>query len=604
MAAKKQQSSDPIQILETLLKNKLMGPYIFHIRFPHFKNIQPNSCINFDFPVTALVGPNGCGKTSVLHALYGAPFKKSTGEYWFSTDMDPIKGKAPHRFIYGHWLQGEGKVVETRKARVGQSEIRRSEYWEPTRPAAGDKMDRSPFPASGKVEGQSTDRWNPAKRNLLYINFRSELSAFDKFFFFGHHHVQPTKTLRDKQERLKRDAKRLKKVFENRLGSEFFWGKKIVHENRILSDRELKIVCRILGKKYMSAQLVRHEYYGKQEGLSVRFTTSHATYSEAFAGSGELAVASLVAQLCDATNKHPYSLVLLDEPEVSLHPGAQERLLAFLMDEAIKGKHQIIFTTHAPGMIKHLPPHAIKVFNESDGGMFDVLKSCHPYAAFRRLGAEAPNKITILVEDRLAAIIVENALLSLDDFEQELFVVQYLPGGSDSYFSQRIPTLMLQSKHTYIFFDGDVQPSKGPYPDPSTIPSCEDATLLDKIKNLTKCGNIQIGADGGDDQNADLKSFELQRKYLSFLYNRVRFLPRRCPEEIVLQAIEPDSIIETSQGAKETLKKMVFDHFHSDSSQDIAQYLRTKIAESRKAGNVDLDDIAKLLRECLKELKS
>ncbi len=580
-----------------------MGPYISHIRFPHFKNIQKDTRIDFNFPVTALVGPNGCGKTSVLHALYGAPLNQSTGEFWFSTDMDPIKTKDPHRFIYGHWLQGQKQIVETRKARVGQSESRRSEYWEPTKPTVGDKMDRTPFPATGEIEGQSTDRWNPAKRNVLYINFRSELSAFDKFFFFGHHRHQPTKTLRDKQERLKRDAKRLKKVFEDKPNSEIFMGKNIVHENRILSDKELQLVCRILGKNYTSAKLVRHEYYGKEEGLSVRFTTSHATYSEAFAGSGELAVTSLVAQLCDATENQEHSLVLLDEPEVSLHPGAQEQLLTFLMDEAIKGKHQIVFTTHAPGMIEHLPPEAIKVFNESDGGRFDVLESCHPYVAFRRLGAEAPKQIRVLVEDRLAADLVEIALLTLEDSERELFVVEYLPGGSETYFTQRIPTLMLQSEHTYIFLDGDKTPTGGSYPDPDTIPSSENDTLMEKLKSLTRCGKkIQIGADGGNDPDAEPKSFDLQRKYLRFLYDKVRFLPRCCPEAVALHIIDPNLKITTSQQAKEALKKIVLDCYGRDTSQDIDGYAKYKIADAQKSGNTDLLSIQNHLRKCLENL--
>lgn len=38
-----------------------------------------------------LVGKNGTGKSSVLQAIYGCPQNKSTGDYWFSTDVDPIE---------------------------------------------------------------------------------------------------------------------------------------------------------------------------------------------------------------------------------------------------------------------------------------------------------------------------------------------------------------------------------------------------------------------------------------------------------------------------------------------------------------------------------
>jgi hypothetical protein len=108
---------DEIQQLVGTLKRfkpgKPLERFITHIRFPRFKNLQTGARVDFNFPITALVGSNGCGKTSVLHALYGAPEGKSTSEYWFSTTLDPIdeRNDDPHRFIYGHWV--EGGEVET-----------------------------------------------------------------------------------------------------------------------------------------------------------------------------------------------------------------------------------------------------------------------------------------------------------------------------------------------------------------------------------------------------------------------------------------------------------------------------------------------------------
>jgi predicted ATPase len=82
------------------------------------------------------------------------------------------------------------------------------------------------------------------------------------------------------------------------------------------------------------------------------------SYTEAFAGSGEFAVVRLVVALAGA---QPGSLILLDEPEVSLHPGAQERLMSFLYVRVKKLKHQAVLATHSPGIIRWLPPEAIKV---------------------------------------------------------------------------------------------------------------------------------------------------------------------------------------------------------------------------------------------------
>lgn len=99
---------------------KVFPGYITHIRFPRYKNIEDGTRIDFTFPITALVGSNGSGKTSVLNALYGAPAGQSTGHYWFSTQVDPIEegDGSPSRFIYGHYNFQYKGIVETRKARV------------------------------------------------------------------------------------------------------------------------------------------------------------------------------------------------------------------------------------------------------------------------------------------------------------------------------------------------------------------------------------------------------------------------------------------------------------------------------------------------------
>src|SRR6185436_2050686 len=91
MAIKK--LSEEVKLLEQNRGNfgKVFPGYITHIRFPRFKNMADGVRIEFSFPVTALVGVNGSGKTSVLNALYGAPARKSTGQYWFSTKVDPIE---------------------------------------------------------------------------------------------------------------------------------------------------------------------------------------------------------------------------------------------------------------------------------------------------------------------------------------------------------------------------------------------------------------------------------------------------------------------------------------------------------------------------------
>lgn len=102
-------------------------------------------------------------------------------------------------------------------------------------------------------------------------------------------------------------------------------------------------------------------------------------YSEANAGSGEIAVVQLVRRIEKARD---YSLVLLDEPEVSLHPGAQENLKEYLL-EAIKTKKlQVVISTHSPTLIKGLPSSAIKLFKTNEYGKFYVQENINYEEAF------------------------------------------------------------------------------------------------------------------------------------------------------------------------------------------------------------------------------
>ncbi len=583
-----------VAALKSLQPGVQLRKYVSHIRFPFFKNLAPNARIDFDFPVTAFVGPNGSGKTSALHALYGAPRGKSTSDFWFSTEIDPILEGAgqQHRFVYGHWLEGVPSPVETRKARtsVGSNKIRKPGYFEPTKATVGDGMDLSPFPATKQIPGQSKDRWNPVDRELIYINFRSELSGFDRYLFWAR--PKPTVRYPTKQDRLVAGARSLKKVVDTNSQTHVLRGKQIVFENRTLSKEELGCICAILEKEYSSARVIRHGFYGGVSDLTVIFARDDDSYSEAVAGSGELAVVSLVVQALAAKDN---ALLLLDEPEVSLHPRAQERLCVFLMELALRKRLQVIFTTHSASLIKHLPPEAIKVFIERADRKFDVLPKSSPAAAFQRIGASVSGRIRVLVEDALAACVVEEAIADLDANERQLVDITYLPGGSDSYLKHRIPTLMHEPNEPLILLDGDKKRGEA-FPDPSTIPESDNGTLKQRVFDLTGC-EPQILADGGSHTNQTV----LLRKYLRYLYNNVGYLPFAFPEAAVLQALNVDVTGMSAVECKERLRAEAKKATSEDHSIAIKYFAKLKLRENNTAVP-QLKEIADMIRDRLEKL--
>ncbi|MHC2086458.1 ATP-binding protein [Methylobacterium sp. CM6244] len=165
------------QTLLTLLNAGQLEPFIQHIRFPRFKNLAPDTRIDFTYPITALVGSNGTNKSSVLRALQGAPGANNLGNYWFSTSVDPIEetGDRPNCFIYGYFHKTDERTVEVLKTRIRREND--PDYWEPSRPLVRYGMERR------HIEGQKRSRWENIRKEVVYVDFRQYLSAFDKTFY-------------------------------------------------------------------------------------------------------------------------------------------------------------------------------------------------------------------------------------------------------------------------------------------------------------------------------------------------------------------------------------------------------------------------------------
>lgn len=532
-----------VGVLQHFKPGQQLKHHIGFIQFPSFKALEPNTRIDFSFPLVALVGPNGIGKSSVLHALWGTPFGRSTSKFWFETALDPIVGTP--RYFYSYWNDSYGGYVESRKARVGQ---KRSDYWEPARLSVPDGM--RPLPA-GKFEGKAKDRWKPVRREVVYINLKTLFGSFDRFFYFDE-----GLTRGDRQEAMLREASRLKSIIDNGKQSYRLGGRERLEENRKLTAEELTAVSAVLGRPYKSAQYVLHSLYPGNRGrdLSVYFDRG-SKYSEAFAGSGEVAAVSAVVQILNAP-KH--SLILLDEPETSLHPGAQRALLRFLLDQIKLKGHQVIVSTHSMDFLEGLPHNAIKVFEDNGGGQTRVLPSSSHYAALVRLGRPAAHKKRILVEDPMAALLIGRAIEGFDKGDAKALEVKVAPGGAEAILTYLGPAAMISGDDVYIYLDGDKK--KVPtFTDPRTIAPADfpglPATLLKEI-GVKPMFHIPGGADLAGHSEAKTQA---HLSYLSWLRQRLAYLPHNVPEVTFLAAAEPQAGHETknSKAAKQALQAML-----------------------------------------------
>jgi len=80
-------------------------------------------------------------------------------------------------------------------------------------------------------------------------------------------------------------------------------------------------------------------------------------------GTGIRRMLSLMTLLLQEVNPDEYTVVLLDEPETSLHADAQHQLRRTLEQLAQNPKIQVIYATHSPSMVNPAHPDRVRVFS-------------------------------------------------------------------------------------------------------------------------------------------------------------------------------------------------------------------------------------------------
>jgi predicted ATPase len=525
-----------VPALRSLLQSGKLEPYVRHIRFPRFKNFAPETRLDFSFPITAIVGPNGTNKSSIIKALFGSPGYHNLGNYWFSTSIDPIEevGDELGRncFIHGYLNPAYGKIVEVLKTRIQKEGD--PDYWEPSRPVAKYDME-SMKEVPEKIAGRSKTRWDTINKNALLIDFRQTLSAFDRFFY--HTDFGDDSNRRAKKDLVRRRAPHLKEVLEEgRVSYSHYGVERVVGgENVCLDQHQIDAVSRILGRKYLEIRLVKHRLFGAS-GYTAQLRYGDIQYTEAFAGSGEFATVVLVLKITKAQDS---SLILLDEPEVSLFPGAQHRLLDFLFASAKKHRHQVIMATHSASMIRGLPEDAIKVIGVDPGtGQVRVVSQrALPEEAFVAIGEDISHHPTVYVEDRLAVEIVKRALRLFHPKLLSIVCIESISGGAETIMGHYAPVFArTQRQDILIILDGDKRP-QSEWPDPDSIPKTEDALLPDKIKSLAGT-KVTFPTDGGSDTAGKItQASDAQRKFIGWCRHYVRYLPGKDPEGFLLEKL-------------------------------------------------------------------
>lgn len=551
-------------------QNSKFDRFIHEINFPKFKNFAPDSKIIFYFPVTVVIGPNGGGKSSILQAAWGMPVKYSTSRFWFSTPVDPIDFGAgrQNRYWYSHYIKAMDLIVQCRK----MSGRKRHGYWEPTRPAQKERMSKMPQKThlNQGYMSDTGDRWNQVDRTPHYINSKNDSSAFERYFY-----SIENSTLEKRQDNFVKYSRQLKIAIDQQRQKLSYYRVERLKENFEISDKNLKTINNILQKNYLSARYINHSLYDRNFSGSVIFETEQRSYSECFAGSGELAVVNYILSL----NKvKKYDLVLLDEPETSLHPGAQARLLEYILGIVKEKLLQVIISSHSPTFVDLLPVEALVVLDESPHGI-TIRSKPTKASAFHRLGHIEKDKITIVTEDVLLETLVKRALKYIPKELTRKIVVIGAEVGASEMLSNQARAYAQTNANVLMVLDGDQLDIK-------TIIDLDPASLSEKSTKehigYLKDNNVSIVGT-----RQDLTT------WINWCKKHVAFINEVCPEAIFLQLLNPNhQLLSNPKATNSKFKDSVRDELHKigtdRTSQAQAVLFSFLLGKETTGSNVDL----------------
>lgn len=549
-------------------KGNQFDKYISQARFPNFKNFEPNSVINFTFPLTVLVGANGTGKSSILHALWGMPFGYSTSRFWFSTEIDPIKegkGLGNVRYIYTFYAQDINEYLSVRKIRTKQ----KLGYFEPTKPAITDGMEEMP-PFCERHGPYRTDRWSPVNRDVIYINSKCEVGVFERYFY-----QTERGKLNEKLERFSYESSRLKKVIDAEATSSRPGGHEFVYANALVEPHVLEHINKILGQQYVEARYLLHRFYDRSKAPSVIFKSPNRTYSDSFAGSGELSVVTTVLKILEAKQN---DLILIDEPETSLHPQAQINLICFLLEQINLKKLQVVISTHSPSIVEVLPKTALKVLELNSSGRAIILEDVDRSIAFHRIGHIHYEKITLITEDQLLYEFLKFCIRQLDEGIQNKFDLKMDSVGVDEVFTHHVPSWMNSEHNVFFIGDGDQEKYIAKLPDVTNLTEEEKHSLKVSLK--------KVGCSP-----AGLSQPEQYVAYVNWLRTKVKLIDAECPEYIflklfgehVVNSVHPPTNKEYKKKLSVILKES--GHDHDISAKSINTIFRTMLIAEKANGH-------------------
>jgi len=297
-----------------------------------------SAAVEFSWPITVVAGTNGSGKTTLLQLCSAAYVKKAGGR----------------NYKIGDWVR---KALGEETPAFGEDSSVSFSFW-------------NDHPTVSIPYQKERTRWGYPRHN----------NPIRHVYFLGITTFAP---------RIER---------KDRLHA--FRGQLEVKSTTKFTSELLESISTVLGVPYPEGSMHTVGLLKSAWSDSMPQVKRGATiYAEPHMGAGEQKVIRLIQALEQVPSQ---SLVLLEEPEITLHPDAQRGLAWYLISLCRRKGHQIVVATHSADLFETLPTDARALLVRSKSGVSVMPRAPYISAARELSGVVKTNKDLILVEDVVA----------------------------------------------------------------------------------------------------------------------------------------------------------------------------------------------------------
>ncbi len=303
--------------------------------------------VPFDYPVSVLAGPNGCGKSTVLFAgacAYRVP-GRSVRDFAPASLFPDFTGSATA-------FQDSPSATEIEFYYVHNGE-RLSMRWR-----RGNKSWGRSY--MGRKGGQQPER-------PLYMRTLANLT-------------NPS------------EVRSILQIAHRELSTESVTDDLLIFAHRIL-PRRYRNLSRITAKS-------RDLLFAELEG------PSQAKYSEFHMSSGERAILRISK---DISGLHD-ALILIDEVEAGLHPYTQQQAMLEFQRIALRNQLQIVVASHSPVVLDSVPSEARLFLNRDEDTAEVALVKPYRDVLQKALYGQSRDQLSILCEDEVAEGLIRGFL--------------------------------------------------------------------------------------------------------------------------------------------------------------------------------------------------